>query len=81
MEEPPFYGHDIYRDREEAYVKNLLSKYKNDRVTEELKQKIWDELQIAKHEGKVTIPFKVVMRRDIYGKYPEHVEIILDTKV
>lgn len=80
-DEPPFYGFDIIRNKEQAYINNLLKKYRHLPVNEELKAKIWDELQMEKYKGNVTIPFKVVMRRDTQKKYPDYIEIILDTKV
>ena len=80
-DEHPFYGQDILRGREEEYIENILKKYKKEPVTEELKKKIWDELQMEKHLGNINIPFKVVIRRDPSGQYPEFVEVILDTKV
>ena len=80
-EEPPFYGTDIYRDREEVYIEKLLSKYKKEPVSEELKEKIWNELMWEKHQGNIKIPFKVVIRRDAAKKYPDTIDVILDTKV
>lgn len=80
-EEPPFYGEEIYRNRQQDYIKKILAKYKNEPVNDELKKKIWDELQMEKYYGRITIPFKVVMRKDVYRKYPDFVEVILDTKV
>ena len=80
-EEHPFYGKPIYRDRQAHYIKELLSKYKGEKATEELKKRIWDDLQMAKHEGKVSIPFKVALRLDPTGMFPEYVEVLLDTKV
>lgn len=79
--EPPFYGQDILRKREEEYIKDLLKKYKNEPVTDELRKKIWDELQMEKYHGRISIPFKIATRRDPTGKFPEYIEIILDTKV
>lgn len=79
--EHPFYGTDIFRNREKKYIQNLLKKYRHETVNEELLHKIWDELQMEKHKGNIIIPFKVVMRRDSYKKFPDYVEIILDTKV
>lgn len=79
--EHPFYGIDIIRRREQGYINNLLKKFNGEPVTEELKKKIWDELQMEKSQGRITIPFKVVMRRDVYKKFPDYVEVILDTKV
>lgn len=81
MSERPFYDVDIYRGREQEYIQNLLKKYKKEPVTEELKQKIWDELQQEKYKGTLKIPFKVVMRKDPEHKYPDVIEVILDTKV
>lgn len=79
--EHPFYGHEIYRCREQEYIQDLLKKYKNEPVNDALRQKIWDELHMEKHLGKLTIPFKVVMRKDASGRFPDYVEVILDTKV
>ncbi len=80
-EEPPFYGSDIYRDREQEYINKILSKYKNEIVNEELKQKIWDELSWEKHLGNIKIPLKVVINKDDEKKFPDTIEVILDTKV
>ena len=80
-EEGPFYGIDIIRRTEEETVRKILQQFKNEPVTDELKKRIWDELQKAKFEGTLKMPFKVVMRRDRTRKYPEYVEVILDTKV
>lgn len=77
----PFYGYTIVRSSQKELIESILRKYKKEPATEELKKKIWDELQSEKHLGRVTIPFKVVLRRDPSGKYPDYVEIILDTKV
>lgn len=81
LHEHPFYGYEIIRREQDEYVRKLLQKYKKEPVTEELKKKIWDELQMQKHLGKVTIPFKMTTRRDPYGKFPDYIEVILDTKV
>lgn len=81
LHEHPFYGYDIIRREQQEYVQKLLEKYKKEPVTEELKKKIWDELQMEKHYGRVTIPFKMTTRRDPYGKFPDYIEVILDTKV
>lgn len=80
-DEQPFYGIDVIRRKEQEYIQNILKKYDHEPVTEDLKAKIWDELQMEKHQGKVTIPFKVIMRRDASKKYPDYIEVILDTKV
>ena len=61
--------------------RSLLKKYDKEPATEELKKKIWDELQNEKFLGRVTIPFKIVLRRDPKGQFPSYIEVILDTKV
>lgn len=80
-DEHSFYGIEVIRRREQAYIKNLLKKYRHEPVTDELKAKIWDELQMEKYHGRLIIPFKIVMRRDSFKKFPDYIEIILDTKV
>lgn len=79
--EHPFYGTHIFRDDEQEYIQKILRKYRKEPVTDELKAKIWDELQMEKHLGHIKIPFKVAMRRDATKKFPDYIEIILDTKV
>lgn len=80
-EEHPFYGYEIIRRAQDAYIKNLLKKYQGLPVNDALKQQIWDELQMEKYHGRVTIPFKIATRLDPSGKFPEYIEVILDTKV
>lgn len=79
--EHPFYGYEIVRRNQQEYIDKLLLKYRKEPVTTELQTKIWDELQNEKFLGNITIPFKVVMRRDATKKFPDYIEIILDTKV
>ena len=81
LHEHPFYGQTIVRQNQEDYVKSLMLKYQDEPISEELKKKIWNELQMEKHYGRLTIPFKMAVRRDPYGKFPDKIEIILDTKV
>lgn len=80
-EEHPFYGYEIIRQEQYAYIQDLLQKYRSEPVSEELKKKVWNELQMEKHLGRVTIPFKLAVRRDPYGRFPDTIEVILDTKV
>lgn len=80
-EEAPFYGVSILRQKEQEYIKNLLRKYRYEEVNDELKSKIWNELQMEKYHGRITIPFKLVMKKDLFKKYPDVIEVILDTKV
>lgn len=77
----PFYGKVIIRRKEEEYIKALLQKYRHEPVNDELKKKVWDELQMEKHYGRITIPFKLAVRMDPTGKFPDLLEVILDTKV
>lgn len=79
--EHPFYGENIFADREQEIIQGLLAKYKGEIANEELKKKIWDELQMEKYHGRLKIPFKVVLRKDSYGKFPAYIEVILDTKL
>lgn len=79
--EHPFYGTEIYQNDEQAYINKLLLKYKKEPPTEELKAKIYDELQMEKHFGRIKIPFKVNLKKDPTKKFPDYVEVILDTKV
>lgn len=80
-EEHPFYGQEIYRRRQEILIKNILAKYKDKEPSEELKKVVWNELQMEKAKGNITIPFKIATRRDPYRNFPDQIEIILDTKV
>lgn len=81
QEEHPFYGYEIYRHQQEIFIKKLMDKYKGKEASEELKKAVWDELQLEKAKGNITIPFKIATRRDPYRKFPDVIEIILDTKV
>lgn len=81
MSEHPFYGQHIIRDSEQRYIEKLLEKYKKMPVSDELKEKIWNELQMEKYKGNITIPFKLVINRDPTGKFPDLIEVILETKV
>lgn len=76
-----FYDRPIVRNQEQNYINNILKKYRKLPVTEELKQKIWEELQQEKYLGKITIPFKIALRKDPSRKFPDFIEVILDTKV
>ena len=77
----PFYGRVIICREEEAFIKKLIEKYQKESVTDDLKKRVWDELQMEKYKGNITIPFKLAVRRDPSGKFPDMIEIILDTKV
>ena len=79
--EHPFYGYVIIRRKQEEYINSLMHKYQHEPVSEDLKKKVWNELQMEKHLGRITIPFKLAVRRDPYGKFPDLLEVILDTKV
>jgi hypothetical protein len=76
-----FYGKEIDPGVEQKIIEKILSKYRQSPVSEELKKTIYGELTAAKQRGDITIPFKVVMRKDASGKHREYIEVILDTKV
>lgn len=76
-----FYDKPVLADREQEHINKILNRYKNEVVDEKLKEKIWNDLQHEKYLGNITIPFKVVLKKDEYGKYPDTIEIILDTKL
>lgn len=77
----PFYDRQIMRHEEQEYISQLLEKYRGEPATEELKKKIWEELMMEKHMGRLHIPFKVVLRKDPTGKFPGVIEVLLDTKL
>lgn len=76
-----FYDEPIFRDQQQTFINKLLKKYKKEPATEELRQKIYDELAAEKTKGTLKIPFKVVLRKDPNRLYPDLIEVILDTKV
>lgn len=77
----PFYGRDVIRGDEQEYIRSIVKKYANEPVNDDLKKKVWEELMEEKSQGRITIPFKLALRRDATGKFPPYLEIILDTKV
>lgn len=77
----PFYGQKIDPVHQQQVIKKILLKYRKEPPTEELKRKIYNELVEAKAQGKITIPFKVVMRKHSRDKQRDYIEVILDTKV
>lgn len=79
--EAPFYGSWVYRRREQDDIQAILRKYQTEPVSDELKKKVYEDLMREKYLGNLTIPFRVVLRKDAYGKYPNRIEVILDTKV
>lgn len=80
-ENHPFYGFEILKERQHAHIESVLAKYKGRNPDDSLKKEIYEELQALKSEGVVTIPFKVVLRKDPKNPLKNYVEVILDTKV
>lgn len=80
-EPAPFYGKDVIRRQEKQQIEKILSQFKNEPVSDELKEKIWNRLMWEKHLGNITIPFKIVMHKDPQKKFPDTIEVILDSKV
>lgn len=76
----PFYGKEINCSEEQLRIQKILSKYRSQPVSEELKKTIYNELSGAKERGEISIPFKVVMRHSDSHHRP-YIEVILDTKV
>ena len=81
MSDHAFYGQTIARKQQEEFIKKLLAKYRDEPYSEELKEKVYEELMWEKHLGNLTIPFKVFVRRDPSNNYPPHIEVLLDTRV
>ncbi len=76
-----FYGSVISRHQQEELIESIVRKYRGLPATEELRQKVYDDLMLMKHEKKVTIPFKVLLKLDENGNSPPHIEVVLDTRV
>ncbi len=77
----PFYGKEIDPDQQQKEVEKILSKYAQEPVSNDLKKKIYEALLHAKNTGRISIPFKIVMRKDPSGVHRDFIEVILDTKV
>lgn len=80
-EHPPFFGEHISREQQAEFIGEMLQKYKGEAPTATLKDKIYTELMLLKHEGLVTIPFKVVLENDPTGVRPDYIDVVLETKV
>ena len=80
-ETEPYYGKTICRDEEQLYIEKVLSKYKGEPATEELRKKVYNDLMREKHVGHVTIPFKIVLVKDDTGCGVDYIDILLDSKV
>jgi hypothetical protein len=76
-----FYDKEIVRQKQHEYIQALLEKYKNDPVTDELKQKIYDELCEERFKGNISIPFQIIVKRDNSGIHHDYIEVLLDTRV
>ncbi len=76
-----FYGQEVVRGQQQEYIQKVLEKYAGEPATEELRNKIYDDLMQEKHLGNVTIPFKVILQKDETGVRPDYIDILLDTRV
>lgn len=81
MSHPYFYGKEIDREAEQAFINEVLEKYKQEPANDALKEKIYNELMDAKHEGRIHIPFKVNLKEDPSQTFAPYVEVLLDSKV
>ncbi len=77
----PFYGRNIDPRQEKNEIEKILSRYSQEPVSEDLKKKIYDELTEARAQGKISIPFKVVIRKTPSNVHRDYIEVLLDTKV
>ena len=77
----PFYGKWIISDDEEQRIKKLVAPYQKKPPTEEVRKEIYDLLSDARFRGEISIPFRVILYKDIYKKYPDRIEVLLETKV
>lgn len=76
-----FFGKEIHPDEEQKTIESVLKKYEFDEANDALKKKIYNELVDLKRAGKISIPFQVVLRNDIFKRHRPYIEIMLDTKV
>jgi hypothetical protein len=80
-EEHYFYGKVIHRQNEQEYIQSIVRKYKKEGASEETKKKVYEELMMAQFEGRINIPFEVKLIKDPYARYPDYIEVVLDTRV
>ena len=76
-----FFGKKIDPPSEKKLIESVLAKYRAKEATDELRKMIYTELMHMKAAGKISIPFQVVLRKDIFAKHRPFIEIVLDTKV
>jgi hypothetical protein len=76
-----FYGKEIVREKQQEFIQQILHKYRNEKASEELKEKIYNDLFAEQHKGNITIPFKVLFKKDETGTHPPCIEVLLDTRV
>ena len=81
MEEEPFYGKVIVPEEEQMLVDAVIEKYRSDVVDGDVHKKVYHDLMMEKHKGNITIPFQVNLVKDPYSRYPDYIEVILETKV
>lgn len=77
----PFYGKEIDPASEKQVIEKILSKYRCEPVSADLKKRIYNELSQAKETGLITIPFKIVFHEGTESFRPPCIEVILETKV
>lgn len=77
----PYYGKWIFADEEQKRIEKILAPFQDQPVSEELRKQVYETLSDAKFRGEISIPFRIVVHQDAYKKYPDRLEVILDTKV
>ncbi|MBB63629.1 MAG: hypothetical protein CMO81_01025 [Waddliaceae bacterium] len=70
-----FYHEPISRQAQADYIQEIVAKYQKEPITDDLIKKVYDELMMEKHFGRITIPFKVKNHDN------EYIEVLLDTRV
>lgn len=81
MSHAPFYGQKIARLQQQELVQEVLNKFHKRPVDEELKKDVYNELSQLKFEGKLTMPFKVIIQKDETGFREDYLDVLLETKV
>lgn len=76
-----FYEKEIVRVREQERIKKILTKYQNEPLSDELKEKIYNDLVEERHKGNISIPFQLNVKKDASAAHPPYIEVLLDTRV
>ncbi len=78
---PPCYGEKVARAQQKEFVQSIVDQYASEEANEGLAAKIYEDLSMQKHYGKLTMPFSVELVEDPQGLRPNYIEVSLDSKV